>query len=266
MRKSCAASTHTVASSRSSLPQRASTCSCGIVIHSRSASTILLFPALGQLDHSRSRIGPVVKRRGVEVRTVRPDEGVCIRVDRDPLEHRDVAKRAVQFPPQYGLEIDCSLCPVIEPDVQYERTCDGERNDAVDGVVHPVLTHRNGAILSGARPACRSCQSVANSSRWIGSGFDEPLLCPWQVTADRLDGIDSEDGGRILVVRMEVRPMVRCARLGEHPDDDPVEPRNLRHSTTSRPTAHVSWPRDAPLAEDKSDRPDCGAARRGTLD
>lgn len=42
----------------------------------------------------------------------------------------------------------------------------------------------------------------------LGPGFDESPLCPRELTADHLNGIDSEDRGRILVVRVEVRSMV----------------------------------------------------------
>ena len=72
----------------------------------------------------------------IEIRAVRPDEGVRIRVDRDLLEDAHIAKRAVQLPAQDRLKIDCSLCPVIEPNIQHERTDDGERDDAVEGVIH----------------------------------------------------------------------------------------------------------------------------------
>ena len=105
-----------------------------------------------------------MQRGRIEICTVRPYEGVRIRVYPDSLEHAEIAKGAEQLSAQDGSEIDLSLCSVIESNVQHERTDDSERDNAVEGVIHLDLAHRNGSILSGARPACRSCQSVANSA------------------------------------------------------------------------------------------------------
>src|SRR5439155_1138337 len=59
--------------------------------------------------------------------------------------------------------------------------------------------------------------------------FDEPLLAPRQRTGDHVDRVDAEDGHVVLMVRMEVRAMMRAANLDEHADDDAEEPRQLRH-------------------------------------
>src|ERR1700675_4759277 len=65
----------------------------------------------------------------------------------------------------------------------------------------------------------------------LGPGFGEPKLPLREVACQELNGIDCEDTNRILVVRMKVRPMMRCGRLREHTDDDAEESGELWHST-----------------------------------
>lgn len=60
-------------------------------------------------------------------------------------------------------------------------------------------------------------------------GCDEAFLRLRQAAAKALDGVDGEDGRVLLVVRMEMRPMVRFAGFDVHPDNDPEEAREFRH-------------------------------------
>jgi len=45
-------------------------------------------------------------------------------------------------------------------------------------------------------------------------GLDEPPLCPWQIASDQLNGVEAENTNGLLVVRVEVR---RVMRRGQPP-------------------------------------------------
>jgi hypothetical protein len=62
--------------------------------------------------------------------------------------------------------------------------------------------------------------------------FDEALLRPWQSATDALNRIEGEHRLEFLVRRVEVRPVMWCADLRKHADDDSKEPRDLRHRRT----------------------------------
>ena len=102
---------------------------------------------MGQLGHPWPGVGPVVESGGIEIRAVRPYEGVYFGVDHDPFEDRDVTKRTVQITAQHGPKIDLLYCPVVELDIEDERFDDLERRDAIDGVVRsqgrPTSTARS---------------------------------------------------------------------------------------------------------------------------
>jgi hypothetical protein len=59
--------------------------------------------------------------------------------------------------------------------------------------------------------------------------FHEPALRLVKTTTNELEGVDREDTGVILIVRVEVRSMVGRCGLGEHANDDPEESGDLRH-------------------------------------
>ena len=63
----------------------------------------------------------------------------------------------------------------------------------------------------------------------FGPSLNEPTLRPGKASTDTIDGIDSVDRRRLLVVRVKVRPMMRSGRFREHADYDSKEARNLRH-------------------------------------
>jgi hypothetical protein len=66
----------------------------------------------------------------------------------------------------------------------------------------------------------------------LGPGLYEPLLRLRQASAEALNRVDREDGGLVLVIRVEMRPMMVPARFDEHPDDDPEESGDFRHAGT----------------------------------
>jgi hypothetical protein len=74
----------------------------------------------------------------------------------------------------------------------------------------------------------------------FGPSLNEPTLRPGETPPDTLDGIDSVDRRRLLVVRVEVRPMMRSGRFREHADHNSKEARDLRH--------HMMIARTQPLA------------------
>src|SRR5262245_23256692 len=60
-------------------------------------------------------------------------------------------------------------------------------------------------------------------------GLHEASLADWKVATQALQRVDREHSCVLLVVRVEVRTMVRAAGLDEHPDDDPEESREFWH-------------------------------------
>jgi len=61
------------------------------------------------------------------------------------------------------------------------------------------------------------------------------LLRSRKTTVNTLDWIESDYRLAVLAHRVEMRPVMRRADFGEHPDDDSEESRNLRH----RPLANL---------------------------
>jgi hypothetical protein len=71
--------------------------------------------------------------------------------------------------------------------------------------------------------------------------FHEPALLLVKSPPNELDSVDREDTNVILIVRMEVRSVVRRCRLGEHANDDPEETGDLWHPSSGSPeTAELS--------------------------
>ena len=69
----------------------------------------------------------------------------------------------------------------------------------------------------------------------FGLRFDEPLLRARERATDALDGVEREDRLQVLIHRMEVWPVVRCAQFRKHPNDDSEESRNRLHRLGIRP-------------------------------
>ena len=90
------------------------------------------------LDKGRFALRPVVKSRGVEIRSVRPHQRACLRIERNLVEQTRIAQRAVQFAPQDWLEIDDPFRSVVKYDAQGVRSDDPEFRDAA----HQVRTRQ----------------------------------------------------------------------------------------------------------------------------
>ena len=53
--------------------------------------------------------------------------------------------------------------------------------------------------------------------------LDEPLLCLGQAPAQTLNRVQGEHGGLVLIVRVEMRTVMRSPDFNEHPNDDSEE-------------------------------------------
>jgi hypothetical protein len=63
----------------------------------------------------------------------------------------------------------------------------------------------------------------------FGPRFDKPPLWDWKTSSKTLDRVYRKNGGVLLIVRVEVRPMVLASGFNEHANDDPEETGELRH-------------------------------------
>src|SRR6266436_9311472 len=79
---------------------------------------------------------PVVQRGGVEVRAVRPDQGVHLGIDAHLAKNRRIAQRAVQCSGEHTLEVDSMRSAVIELDTGCMRPNDFDTMHAMDGMAH----------------------------------------------------------------------------------------------------------------------------------
>jgi hypothetical protein len=59
--------------------------------------------------------------------------------------------------------------------------------------------------------------------------LDQALLRPREAATQALERIDREHRRMLLVVRMEVRPVMRFTGFKEHPNNDAEESRELGH-------------------------------------
>jgi len=64
--------------------------------------------------------------------------------------------------------------------------------------------------------------------------LDEPALPLGKLPSQNLDRINRIDRHELLIVGMEVRSMVRIARLDKHPNDDSEEAADFRHAERNR--------------------------------
>jgi hypothetical protein len=76
----------------------------------------------------------------------------------------------------------------------------------------------------------------------LGPSFDEPLLSLRQPASEAFNRVDGKHRGLLLLVRVEMRPMVRLAEFDEHPNHDAEEPRQFRHATTVASPVRVIVP------------------------
>src|SRR5439155_8421996 len=74
---------------------------------------------------------PVVQRGGVEIRAVRPNEGVHFGIDAHLLKDRRIAQWSVQRSGEHRLEVDGLGSAVIEPDPQHLEADHLDTTDAM---------------------------------------------------------------------------------------------------------------------------------------
>src|SRR5947199_4696912 len=104
---------------------------------------------------------PVVQCGGVEIRAVRPYQGLHLGIDAHLAKNRWIAQRAVQRSGEHRLEVDSLRSAVIELDMECIRPNDVDATHAVDGMAHgPYL---RGSIGCGGRPRCNRSQSAISS-------------------------------------------------------------------------------------------------------
>lgn len=63
----------------------------------------------------------------------------------------------------------------------------------------------------------------------FGPSFHEALLALRETPSDQLRWLHSINGDVLLIIRVEVRKMVRRVRLGEHSNDDSEEAAQFGH-------------------------------------
>ena len=82
----------------------------------------------------------------------------------------------------------------------------------------------------GLLPCCRSSQSASSSSRCSSAHASTKRCCFLdKLPRNRFERIDSVNGNILLIVRVEVRHVVRRASLREHANDDSEKTAQLRH-------------------------------------
>jgi hypothetical protein len=163
-----------------------------------------------------------MQRRGIEVRPVRPRECASFGVKGHRIEGGQVTERPEERPTQYRPKIHVLDGSIAEGDREPERPADGEAHNPMDRVEHGLpqwidFDWRFARLQEFPVPL----QLRAVNLR---PGFDQPSLGLRQPPTQALDGVEREDGGVLLIVRMEMRPMMWVTRLYEHPNGDPEEP------------------------------------------
>jgi hypothetical protein len=130
---------------------------------------------------------------------------------------------------QYRFEVDVLLAAISKSYRNPVWANDAECDDSMDGMPHdsPEWFDLDGR-LAGLQELPVVLQLRA---MYLGPSFDEPLLRLGETPAEAFDRVHGEHGGVLLVVRMEMRSVVLPGRLDEHPDDDPIEARDLRHAS-----------------------------------
>ena len=85
---------------------------------------------------------PVVQRRGIEVRAIRPNDRVHFGVEANLVEQGKDAQRTEQLTGKHRPKVDAPLQTVGEPELQRERRYDFTGQNAMDGMAHGSLGQR----------------------------------------------------------------------------------------------------------------------------
>src|SRR5260221_319299 len=180
-------------------------------------------PALRRSTESGLVLGPIVKRRGVEVGSARPDNRMDLRVECDLRKSSRVTERAVKLALENRLEINGAGQTIVEAQVQRVRPDALDGGDAVNGMVHGVtlLQRRDwGRLAALLQKAPVGKQLLLVKLR---PSLDETLLALRNEADDEGHGQYGKDGNVLAVVGVKVRDMMPLGWLGEHPNDDAVK-------------------------------------------
>src|SRR5439155_21046181 len=113
---------------------------------------------------------------------------------------------------------------------QRVRPDDLEPRDAMDGMGHGLPEWFD---LDRRLPRLQEIPIVLQFlSVNLSPSLHEPLLCLGHFAAEAFDRVHGKDRRVVLVIRVKMRGMMGLALLSEHPNDDPEEPRQLRHGAT----------------------------------
>lgn len=159
-----------------------------------------------------------MERRWIEIGSIRPDESTRLGIEPHRVERGMVPQRAKQVAAKNALEIDALFRAVGKRHHQRIGPCEDESGDSVDGMLHvlpewidldrrPTRLQELPILLQLRAMNLRPCR-------------DEPLLRCGQSAAQTLNCVDRIHRGLILVIRVEVRTMMRLTCLDEHPNDD----------------------------------------------
>ncbi len=93
-----------------------------------------MFPASSHFAKSLFVYRPVVKRRWVEIRTVRPDQRVYFRIDRHAIEEIHVPERPIKFARKDRKKIDGLFRAVVKSYAERMRRDDLDPFDLTDPI------------------------------------------------------------------------------------------------------------------------------------
>jgi hypothetical protein len=174
-----------------------------------------------------------VKRGGIKVRPVRPNERLDFWIKPNPIKDGQIPQRTKKLPGENGPEVDRLLGTVVKFDAQRKRSFDHERLHAINGVAHYKTLDKR--INREWRLAGLKSLPIRHELLLVqfGPGFDETPLSTWQGSGDQLDGFQAENGNGILIVGMKMRQVVWCANLHVHSNNDPEETTQFRHYSDS---------------------------------
>jgi len=104
-----------------------------------------------------------MKYSGVEVGTVRPDQGVCLLVQPDGVEEIRIGEGAIDFSRQHRSKIDALSRSVFEVKAERERRDSFKSSYAMNFMLQS--RYLRGSILEGGRPDCNDLQQSISSRR-----------------------------------------------------------------------------------------------------
>lgn len=102
-----------------------------------------------------------MKRCGIEIGTIWPNQGPRLFVESYAIEERFVSKRAEDFTNEDGPKVDDLSHAVFKADPEREGTYLLETGDGVNLMDH--VLYLRGSILAASCPACKATQLFRSS-------------------------------------------------------------------------------------------------------